>query len=110
MVTEIGGKRRQHLYLDEWMAFRGRNPAEIGKRLNVSRTTVWRWVKEQHRLTPDKIAALAYGLDCEPEDLWRLPSRPSLDAIAKDAPDRMLKMAADLVRRIVDEEKTGTEG
>lgn len=76
---------------------------ELGGRFDppVSRTTVWRWVKEPHRLNPGKIAALAHalGLD-EPDDLWRDPKRPSIDALLRDAPDDLYQTAVDIVTRL----------
>jgi transcriptional regulator with XRE-family HTH domain len=101
MVTRIGQRRRGHLYIKEWMDLRGLSDERLAQRLEVGRETVWRWRVEQHRLNPEKIAALASALDIEPEELWRLPSRPSLDAIIKDAPDELQATAADIVRRLV---------
>jgi transcriptional regulator with XRE-family HTH domain len=89
MVTRIGGRRRAHLYIKEWMDHRGLSDETLGNRLGVARQTVYRRRIEQHRLTPDKIAEFASALDCEPEDLWRPPSRPSIDAVTSDLPDEI---------------------
>jgi len=96
---------RSHLYIDEWMAELCLNDETLGERLGKSRVTVWRWRSEQHRLNPGKIAAIAAALGREPEELFRSPSRPSLDAIVKNASDDMVKRAAEVVTIIV---KTGT--
>lgn len=101
MVTRIRKSVRPHLYLEEWITARGLNPATLAGRMERDRTTVWRWVQEQNRLTPDKIAALAAALDLEPEELWRPPARRSLDAMLKDQPDDVLDMAADIVGRLI---------
>lgn len=92
---------RGHLYLDEWFEVRGVNDEKVANRLGVTRQTVWKWRTQQNRLDPGKIAQLASALDCEPEELWRPPSRPSLDAIVKDASDDLQATAADIVRRLV---------
>lgn len=105
MVTRINEGARAHLYIDEWMQELGLTDESLALRMETSRVTVWRWRNEQHRLNPQKIAALAHAMGREPEDLWRLPNRPSLDAIAKDASDDLLKKAADVVSILV---KTGT--
>lgn len=68
-----------------------------GIRPRTNRVTVFRWRTEQHRLNPEKIAIIARGLDIEPEELWRPPSRRSLDAIAKGATDEQFEFAAEMV-------------
>lgn len=83
------------------MEERGLSDEKIAGRIGVARETVTRWRGQQHRLNPDKIAALASALDLEPEELWRPPSRPSLDALMKDASEELHSTAADIVRRLV---------
>lgn len=92
---------RKHLYIEEWMAHRGLGDEQVAGRLDVARETVTRYRGQQHRLNPDKIAAIAHALDCEPEELWRPPGRPSLDAMVKDATDDLRATAADIVKRLV---------
>ena len=101
MVTRIRKGARAHLYIEEWMAFRGLSDERLAGRLGVARETVTRYRGQQHRLNPDKIAAIAAALDCEPEDLWRPPSRPSLDAMVKNADDKTRDTAVDMVRLLV---------
>ncbi|MFL5047658.1 MAG: helix-turn-helix transcriptional regulator [Xanthobacteraceae bacterium] len=101
MATPIGRRRRSHLYIAEWMEQRGLSDERLANRVGVARQTVYRWRVEQWRLDPDKIAVLASALDLQPEDLWRPPSRPSLDAMVKDVPEELRKTAADIVRRLV---------
>ena len=77
---------------------------KLAGRLEVARETVTRWRGQQHRLNPDKIAALASALDLEPQQLWQPPppeGRPSLDALVRNAPAELQEMAADIVRRLV---------
>lgn len=99
MATDrIGQRRRAHLYIDEWFEFRGLNDAKVGQRLGLDRTTVWKWRTNPNRLDPGKMEALAGALDIEPAELYRPPSRPSLDAIAADYPDDLQQKAAEIVR------------
>jgi transcriptional regulator with XRE-family HTH domain len=98
MVTpRIRRGAKLHLYIQEWMEHRGLTPPKLAARIGVERQTVNRWMKEQSRLRPDKIAAIARALDMEPEELNRPPSRPSLDAILKDASDDDVKEAAKMI-------------
>lgn len=100
MVTKIGGKRRQHLYIAEWREAKGLSFERVGERLGVDRVTVWRWETQQHRLNPEKIASLAHAMDINPEDFWRPPARPSLDALAKNASDELHRTVVDVVSRL----------
>lgn len=98
MATRIRQSARRHLYIEEWFEFRGLNDEKVGDRLGLDRTTIWKWRKNQSRLDPGKMEALAQALDIEPAELYRPPSSPSLDAIAKDYPDDLKQKAAEIVR------------
>lgn len=101
MVTHIGTRRPQRLFLREWRESFGLSVEQVANRIDVSRETIWRWENQQHRLNPDKMHQYAVALDIEPEQLWRLPSRPSADAILKDASKEQLSTAIDVVKRIL---------
>ena len=101
MATRIRRLVRPHLYLEEWIEFRGLNPATLAGRMERDRTTVWRWVKEQDRLNPSKMAEIAHALDLEIEELFRPPPRRSLDAMLKDQSEDIQDMAADIVSRLI---------
>lgn len=83
------------------MEFRGLSDEKVASRLGIDRTTVWKWRTQPRRLTRDKIASLAVILDIEPMELYRPPSRPSLDAMVANAPPEVQEMAVDIVRRLV---------
>jgi transcriptional regulator with XRE-family HTH domain len=92
MVTRIRKHARGHLYVDEWLEAKGLSYQMVADRLDTSRTTVWRWAKEQHRLDPGKMAALARAMGMErAEDFFRRPppkpDRPSIDKLLENAPD-----------------------
>lgn len=90
MVTRIRKGARPHLYIQEHQDAKGLGDEKLGNRLGVSRQTIFRWKKEQWRLDPDKMAALAEALDLDgPPDLYRPPERPSIDAIMDDAPQSL---------------------
>lgn len=97
-TPRIGKGRRVHLYIREWMEHRGLSDEQVANRIGVARETIWRWRTEQHRLNPEKIAQLAAALDIEPEELYRPPSSPNLNAIVKDYPEDLQKKAAEMVR------------
>ena len=62
MATTIYGKRRGHLFVAEWMEHRNLSDEKLANRLGVDRVTVTRWRNQQHRLNPEKIAAIAVPL------------------------------------------------
>ena len=100
MATRIGKGRRQHLYIREWMEFRSLSDETLANRMNVARQTVYRWRKEQWRLDPDKITAIAEALDTDPRSLWGPPTRPSIDAITKGLPDEIHGDVVEFAQRL----------
>lgn len=108
MVTQRISKDNCRLYIDEWMAEKGLNDDSLGAKMGKSRTTIWRWRTEQHRLNPHKIAALAVAIGIEPQQFWKLPptaNRPSVDSLLRDAPDDIVRRAAEVASILM---KTGT--
>lgn len=101
MATRIGRLKSSHIYLKEWLNHRGLSDERAAQRLGIDRTTLWKWRTQPRRLTRDKLASLAVILDIEPEELYRPPDRPSLDAMIKNAPEDVQKMAVDIVQRLV---------
>lgn len=100
MVTKIGTGRRKHLYIDEWFEALKLNDEIVAGRMHTSRATVWRRRNQQHRLSPEKIAELADAMGIKPDQLWHLPSRPSIDSIASDAPDNIYDALVEHARRL----------
>ena len=101
MIARIGRRQKAHLYIEEWMQARGLSDQKMAERVGVERPTITRWRREQHRLNPEKIAALAIALDIEPEQLWRPPKATSIDALLKNEPAEVVERAADVLRALV---------
>lgn len=97
-IPRIGQRRRARLYIDEWFEFRKLNDEKVGQRLELDRTTIWKWRKNPSRLDPGKMEALAAALECEVVDLYRPPATVSLDAIVRDYPEDLQQKAAEIVR------------
>lgn len=97
-LARIRKGSRAHLYIEEHMAAKGLSDVVVAGRCEVTRQTVWKWAKEQHRLNPEKIALLAWALDLEhPRDLYSPPGRSILDEMSLD---QLETMAADIVKRL----------
>lgn len=107
MVTRIHQHAKPRLYLKEHREARGISPEAMAGRLEIERESVYRWEREQRRLNPEKLAAYAHALgdEVQLEDLFRMPGRPSIDAMIKNAPESVQTMAADIVRRLVAAQK-----
>jgi len=101
MVTHIRKSARRRLFLKEHREAKGVSAEVMAGRLDIERESVYRLEREPWRVNSEKQAAYAAALDIEPEDLWRPPGTPSLDALISSAPDDLKAMAADIVRRLV---------
>lgn len=101
MVTRIRQGAKAHLYIKEWREFRNMSGERLAGLLEVDRTAIWRWETGKRRPNPEQQAAIAHAMGIEPADLWRLPAtRPSLDALMKDAPDDIFDAVAEMARRL----------
>jgi transcriptional regulator with XRE-family HTH domain len=85
------------LFIAEWMVKRHLEDKDMARMIGVSRPTVGRWREEQHRLTPRKIGQIAIALEITPEELWRPPDRPSVDALLKDEPIGIILKAIEII-------------
>jgi len=74
----------------------------MGEKLGIERESVYRLEREPWRVNSDKQAEFAHVLGLQPEDLWRPPGTPSLDAMVQSVPDDVRAMAIDIVRRLVE--------
>jgi predicted transcriptional regulator len=102
MVTHI--KRvKKRLYLKEHREAQGISASLMGEKLGIERESVYRLEREQWRVNTDKQIEIAYILDIEPQELWSPPGTLSLDAIVQSKPDDFKTMAADILRRMVEE-------
>lgn len=101
MVTRIHQNARRRLFLKEHREDKGISAEQMAGRLGIERESVYRIEREQWRVKSEMQLAYADALGIEPEQLWRLPGRPSVDAILQAAPADVQEMAADIIRRLV---------
>jgi DNA-binding Xre family transcriptional regulator len=88
---------KPHLYIREWIEHRDISVIQLAGRLGVDRSAVYKWLSGDRRLETGTVAHIAEALGCLPQDLWRPPSRPSLDALLADQPDSMVSKAAEMI-------------
>lgn len=77
----------------------------MGVRLGIERESVYRLEKKHQGVSSQKQAEYARALGLEPEELWRLPENPSLDAIVSRAPEDIQESVQRLLRRLLPEAK-----
>jgi DNA-binding XRE family transcriptional regulator len=101
---DTGGHKHRvrHLFLKEHREAKGMSAEAMAAKLGIERESVYRLEREAYtRLNPEKQFAYARVLNIEPEDLWRAPGSPSLDAMVAGSPPEIKALAADIVRRLV---------
>lgn len=101
MVTRIHKTARRRLFLKEHREAKGVSAEAMAGRLEIERESVYRLEREPWRVKSETQLAYADALDIEPEDLWRPPDTPSVDALLSQASPDLRKMAADIVKRLV---------
>jgi transcriptional regulator with XRE-family HTH domain len=88
---------RVHLYVREWVEHRRVSVERLAGRLGVDRSAIYKWINGDRRLKAEDIASIADALDIKPQDLWRPPSRPSIDALLEGQPDSVVAKAAEMI-------------
>lgn len=109
MPTPIRHKLRRpaHVYLREWMEYRGLNAEQLAGRLDTSKSVISKLVNGKQRYNQDWLEAIAYALDCEVAELYRPPNAPTatelLSRMSPEARETAMNVLIDLSKL-----KTGT--
>lgn len=101
MVKTIRKGARPHLYIEEWIAEKKLSDTQIANRVGCARETIYRWRKDQRKVTPPKQAQLADALGIEPEDFWHPPGRRDLNALARELNDEQHETIEIMILRLV---------
>lgn len=100
MPPRIGPKRPVRLFLKEWRESRNLTQEQLAGRLGTTGVTVSRWETSRALLNTDVMAAIAEALAIEPQDLYRLPTKQSADALLRDQPEEVVDQAIRLIQAI----------
>ncbi len=103
MLDRIGPKKPTRLFLKEWRQKRGLSQDQLAARLETTKANVSRKENDARKVTTEYLAAVAYALDCAPEDLFRHPDQPTADQLLRQSSPAV----RELVLRVL---KTGTDG
>lgn len=113
MVTRIGPEHPSKFFLKELRQKAGLTQQQLADRISkisgtkTSKSTISRWENpkpgnKQHRSPPDDaLAALAEALDIKKEQLFRDPSRPSVDALLHLVPEARQREIVEVVKILI---------
>lgn len=112
MVTRIGPSKPFRMYLGKWRVRKNLTQEQLALRVGTTKPSISRWENGTRDPPTKAIAALAYALDIELEQLFQDPDRPSADALLAAATPETRRRALAIVKTLVDEEekKDGTDG
>jgi len=79
----------------------GFDDERLAREIGVARETVNRYRHHPHRLNSTTMADIAVVLGISPGDLWRLPSRPSVDAILQNTDEATHQSVWQAVRALI---------
>lgn len=103
-------RRPAHVYLREWLKWRGLTAEQLAGRLETSKSVISKLINGQQRYNQDWLEAIAYALDCDVRELYRLPDAPTanelLDKMDPAARETAMRVLVDLAQM----RKTGTNG
>lgn len=100
MVTRIRGAARPHLYIKEHLKVRGLSVPQLADRLDMTRESTYRAMREQNRIAFTEIPAWAEAIGLDRwQDLTRLPGQPSIDARIDEIPSELRDAVLRLVGR-----------
>lgn len=109
-AVKIGQMRNLHVYL--WEHMQAKDPpmgdAEVANRLDLNRSTIWKWRQKADSLKPKQLAQLASALDLEDwRELYHLPkpkdagpSPESVDAIIANAPEHLREAIVEFAKKL----------
>ena len=87
MVARIGPRNARpfRVFFKEWREHRGLTQEKVADRLDTTKATVSRMESGKTQFNRGYVEALAEALDCEPNDLFHPPDRPSIDDLLRKA-------------------------
>ncbi len=101
MVTRIGMRKPDRLYLAEWREAKGSlTQQQLADRIGTTKGTISRWENGERDPPLSALYALAEALGIDAGDLFYDPARPTPDALLRSATSEKLKQALTVVRAL----------
>lgn len=103
MPTKIHdkGRRPAHIYLREWLDYRGLTAERLADRLEVSKGAVSKLMTGRQRYNQDWLERIAYALDCEVQALYRPPEAPTANELLASMPPDVRQTAMNVLVDLV---------
>ena len=100
-MEKIGLRVPVRMYLREWREHRGLKQPQLAGRMDCSVAKLSKLESGDQRMTDAWMAAAAYALGIEPEDLLHHPDQPTPNMLLRDATEEQREYAIKVLRAIV---------
>lgn len=98
-TSRIGRKKPVKLYIHEWMKHRDKNQVDIANRLEQKSTgTISKKLAKPEKMSVEWLAKFAWALDCDVEDLYRDPKRPTQEDLLRDVEEPKRLMLIEMIK------------
>lgn len=94
-------KPRPEHFLTVWREKKGLSQRELARRVGYGNDQISRWEAGKRGISLAVLRELARALGVEPADLFRHPDRPSLDRLARNAPDEDVRRFAEMLMEML---------
>ena len=101
-------RRPAHVYLREWLEYRGLNAEQLAGRLDTSKSVVSKLINGHQRYNQDWLEQIAYALDCEVPELYRPPNAPTANELLSKMPPEVQQTAINVLIDLAGIRKTGS--
>jgi transcriptional regulator with XRE-family HTH domain len=96
-------------FLKKWRDLRNLSQDELAERVGTGKDQISRWENGKRGMTFAVLHALAEARKIAPNDLFRDPDAPSADALLRGASPENWKLAIDMIKVILGQERSGSE-
>lgn len=107
MVSRIGSRRALRIFLSEHRRHRGLTQQQVADRIGIHEQTVSKYERQAASMRPGSakpsiavLSEFAAAYDCEVEDLFHPPGRPTPNQLMRDQPDEVTEQAIRLLSAI----------
>lgn len=110
-VTRIHdkGRRPAHIFLKEWLEYRGVTAEKLAGRMDVGKSVISKLMTGKQRYNQDILEQIAYALNCDVPELYRMPMAPTATELLAKMPPEIRETAMNVLVDLA-KARTGTGG
>lgn len=101
------GRRPSHIYLREWLEYRNLTAERLADRVDTNKGQISKLMNGAQRYNQDWLEKIAFALNCEVQDLYRLPTAPTANELLARMSPEMRETALQVLTQLANT-KTGT--